>query len=89
MASPPAPKLENVAGDHGPGITAAVLVVAILASIAVALRFVARYIQRTGYGADDILILLALVCTSTCSKIATLTDIFILSRWRGPRALAH
>ena len=88
MASLPAPEPAEV-GYHGSGITAAVLVVVILASIAVALRFVARYIQRIGYGADDVLILLALVCISTFSKTATSTDIFPLSRWRGPRALAR
>ena len=70
MASLPAPAPAET-GNHGPGIIAAVLVVAIFASIAVALRFIARYIQRIGYGADDILILLALVCFSTFLKTAT------------------
>ena len=89
MASPPAPTPAEVAGDHGPGITAAVLVVAILASIAVALRFVARYIQRIGYGVDDILILVALVGIPTFSWTATLTNIFSLSRWHGVWPSAH
>ena len=49
------------AANHGPGIIAANLVVAILATIAVALRFFARYIQKIGFEADDYLILFALV----------------------------
>lgn len=50
-----------MADNRGPGIVAANLVVAILATIAVALRFLARYVQKIGYKADDILILMALV----------------------------
>ena len=84
MTSVSASTPAEVAGNRGPSITAAVLVVAILASIAVALRFFARYIQKIGYGADDILILVALVCIHAFSGTASLTDIFPLSRWHGP-----
>lgn len=49
------------AANHGPAIVAANLIVAILATIAVALRFLARYIQKVGFESDDYLILLALV----------------------------
>lgn len=47
--------------NHGSAIVAVNLVVAILATIAVALRFLARYIQKIGFKSDDYLILLALV----------------------------
>lgn len=55
------PTLAEKAANHGPAIVAANLVVAILATIAVALRFLARYIQKIGFKSDDYLILLALV----------------------------
>lgn len=67
MATLDRPTLAEKAANHGPGIVAANLVVAILATIAVALRFLARYIQKIGFESDDYLILLALVCHVQCS----------------------
>ena len=64
MASLVQPITAAEAENHGPGIIAATLVVAILATIAVPLRFLARYIQKIGFESDDYLILLALVCSS-------------------------
>ena len=58
--APPTPA--EMAANRGPSIVAANLVVAILATVAVALRFLARHVQKIDYKADDILILLALVC---------------------------
>ena len=57
----------KLAEDQGPGIVAANLTVAILATVAVILRLLARYYQRTGYGIDDILIVIALVGPSNHS----------------------
>lgn len=48
-------------GDQGPGVIAACVTVAALATIGVCLRFIARRIGGTRYGADDYLILAALV----------------------------
>ena len=61
MASLDGPTPAEKAANHGPGIIAANLVVAIFATIAVALRFLSRYIQKIGYQSDDYLILVALV----------------------------
>ena len=62
MSTPPALPPALLSTDtQGPAIIAANLTVAILATIGVALRFVARYIHRVGFGADDWLILAALV----------------------------
>ena len=61
MASLPPPTTEEKGQNRGPSVVAANLVVAILATFAVALRFLARYLQKVGYKADDFLILLALV----------------------------
>ena len=47
--------------DQGPSIIAANVTVAVLATIGVILRFIARKVQRIGWGADDYLILGALV----------------------------
>ena len=52
----------ELAESKGPDIVAANLVVAILATIAVTLRLVARKTQKIGFKSDDILICLALVC---------------------------
>lgn len=62
-----------MADDHGHGIIAANLVVAISATIAVALRFLARLIQKVRFQADDFLILLALVCRPHLSKLTSNT----------------
>ncbi|KAL8943473.1 MAG: hypothetical protein Q9211_000970 [Gyalolechia sp. 1 TL-2023] len=48
-------------GDNGPGIIAANIVVAILATIAVGLRVVSRRMQRLSLEADDYTIFAALV----------------------------
>ena len=61
MASLPKPTPEMLAANHGPGIIAGNLTVAILATVAVALRLCARYVQKTKLGVDDFLILAALV----------------------------
>lgn len=68
MASLEQPSLAEEAANHGPGIVAGNLVVAILATIAVALRFLSRYIQKIGFKSDDYLILLALVGNIHCSS---------------------
>ncbi|MCJ1331320.1 hypothetical protein MMC10_008009 [Thelotrema lepadinum] len=59
-APPPLPPALLSTDTQGPAIIAANLTVAILATIGVALRFIARYIHRAGFGADDWLILAAL-----------------------------
>ena len=62
MMSPQTPPTQaGSAGNQGPRIIAANMVVAILASVAVSLRFVARRIQKIGYRLDDVSILMALV----------------------------
>ena len=66
MASPPLfspPTATELAENQGSGIVAANLVVAILATISVGLRFLSRRVQKTVFGIDDWLILAALVCT--------------------------
>lgn len=68
MASLEQPSPAEAAANHGPGIVAANLVVAILATIAVALRFLSRYIQKIGFKSDDYLILVALVGNIYCSR---------------------
>lgn len=55
------PRPAEKAANHGPAIVAANLIVSILATTAVAMRFLARYIQKIGFKSDDYLILLALV----------------------------
>ena len=61
MATLPMPTPEQWAENRGPRIIAANLTVAILATIAVALRFLARRLQESKIGVDDYLILLSLV----------------------------
>ena len=61
MATLPEPNLEQLAGNQGPDIIAACLTVAVLATIAVALRLLARMFQKVRIGMDDYLIILALV----------------------------
>ncbi|KAJ5735704.1 uncharacterized protein N7483_000829, partial [Penicillium malachiteum] len=60
-ASLPAGKMSgDMTADRGPGIIAGNLTVAILATIAVILRFIARSMKGCVFGLDDWLILLAL-----------------------------
>ena len=61
MATLPDSNPEQSAGNQGPGIIAACLTVAVLATIAVALRLLARMFQKVRIGMDDYLIILALV----------------------------
>ena len=77
MASLAPPTPAEIAANRGPSVAAAVLVVAILATVAVALRLVARYVQKIGLGTDDILILLALVYLSLSPLVAILTHILL------------
>lgn len=65
MATFPKPTPEQIAENQGPGIIAACLTVAVLATVAVVLRFLARTFQKVKIGVDDYLILLALVRTSS------------------------
>lgn len=76
-AAPPPPSAADLAANQGPGIIAANLTVAILATIAVALRFTARW--KAGIKADDWLILAALpfgwgMCA--CTLISELRVVF-------------
>ena len=52
---------EQLAENKGPHVITGCLTVAILATIAVVLRLLARRLQKSTIGADDYLILLALV----------------------------
>ena len=61
MATLPKPTPEQLAENQGQGIIAACLTVAVLATVAVALRLLARKFQRVRIGTDDYLIMLALV----------------------------
>ena len=73
MAMPPLiplPTLADLTASQAPGIQAANLTVAILATISVALRFLARRLQRIALGLDDWLILAALVMSPFCSWIS-------------------
>lgn len=69
------PSTNNALGDQSSGIVAANLVVAILATIAVALRLISRKIQRQPLQADDIVIFLALVSWAGAIK----TSVFFYS----------
>lgn len=62
MASLRKPTLAELTENQGPRITAAELTVTIIATVAVAMRFLSRRVQRAQYGLDDWLILAALVC---------------------------
>ena len=62
MASPQTDP--NLAGNQGPGIVVANLIVAVLAGVAVVLRFLARRVQGLSLQADDYLIFLALVSST-------------------------
>ena len=73
MASSLEPTPEDLVANHGPGIIAGNLTVAILATIAVVLRLAVRYVQKTKYGVDDFLILLALVrCQNRLARFTSL-----------------
>ena len=61
MATLTAPTPAELAANQGPGIRAACLIIAVMATIAITLRLFARYIQKVGIGADDITIVMALV----------------------------
>ena len=61
MATLPEPNPKQLAENQGPGIIAACLTVAVLATIAVALRLLSRVFQKVRIGMDDYLIILALV----------------------------
>ena len=74
MATMSAPTPAELAADQAPGIRAANLVVAIMATIAVALRLYARYNQKAGIGADDITIVIALVRILTTKWFSYLFD---------------
>ena len=63
-----------MAGDLGPSIVAANLVVAILATLAVAMRLLSRQIQKAEFKADDIFILVALVCFTTTAATSWTDD---------------
>lgn len=60
MATLPPLTPDEIAADRGPRIIAGNLVVAIIATIAVGLRFLARTVKSGTYGVDDWLILAAL-----------------------------
>ncbi|ERF73312.1 hypothetical protein EPUS_03145 [Endocarpon pusillum Z07020] len=84
----------DLEGSQGPGIVAANLVVAILATIAVALRFSSRRVQGLGFQADDYLILLALplgwgMCVCTLLVSILLLYFRIFGRLRYLRLLAY
>ena len=62
--------------DLGPQTVAVSSVFAVLATLAVAGRLCSRRVKRVAYGADDYMIVVALVCISTCSiKPGKLIDI--------------
>ena len=61
MATPFTLNTQHLGDNHSQGIVAANIVVAILATVAVTLRFLARASTKGKYGADDYLIILALV----------------------------
>lgn len=46
----------------------------ILALVAIALRFYARYIKKTGYSWDDWMILPAMVCIGSLSPVIRVPD---------------
>lgn len=50
--------------DGGSALVAVSIVLSIVQFIFVALRFLTRYTQGTRYGADDYVILIALVCAT-------------------------
>lgn len=57
----PAPAGLDFAGDRRPGDNAAVIVLIAIATIAVGLRIVVRFMQQSSFKADDYAIMLALV----------------------------
>lgn len=57
----PAPVGLDLSGDRRPGDNAAVIVLIAIATIAVALRIVVRFMQQSSFKADDYVIMLALV----------------------------
>ncbi|KAL9594201.1 MAG: hypothetical protein Q9219_007163 [cf. Caloplaca sp. 3 TL-2023] len=61
----PEPTPADFADNRGPTIRAAQLTVAILATLGISLRFLARYLQKSGYGIDDYAVLLALAYYAT------------------------
>ena len=75
MSVPPLPKPTpaQLAASQADGIIAGNVIVATLATIAVALRLLARQVQKIGFGADDYLILLALVSGVRADRCFELT----------------
>lgn len=71
-------------GDHGPGIIAGNVTVAVLATIAVALRVLARHKQRLALEADDYLIFVALVRVESCPYHTATANLYIISPLGGP-----
>lgn len=78
MATLPMLTPQQSAENKGPHVIIGCLTVAVLATIAVVLRFSARRLQKSTIGADDYLILLALVrsLSLTCFSHADFPEAF-------------